>query len=152
MTDPQQVPISEAMKIAVDLHHAGRADAADAVYRAVLATEPGHLGARCGLALLALQAGRPAEALPALAEALQLEPGNAAHWSNYAVALAAGGETAAASELLQKAQQSGLGGATIEAALAQVQRMIGAPPPQVIDTFAGDASPESGSQAPAANS
>jgi predicted Zn-dependent protease len=144
MTHSRQVPISEAMTLALEHHQAGRLDVAEAVYRAVLDSEPGHAGARHGLALLALQAGRPAEALPALAEAIEREPGNAAHWSNYAVALAGGGEPVAARDVLQKALAMGLGGATIEKALAQVRRMIDAPPPRVIETFPGDEAPATG--------
>jgi predicted Zn-dependent protease len=132
------------MRIALEQHQAGRLDVAEAVYRAVLDAEPEHAGARHGLALLALQAGRPAEALPALAEAIEREPGNAAHWSNYAVALACGGQAVAASEVLQKALALGLGGATIEKALAQVRRMIDAPPPRIIETFPGDEPPATG--------
>jgi len=144
MTDTQQVPIGEAMKLALDHHAAGRLDVAETIYRAVLVAEPEHPGAAYGLALLALAHGRPADALPALAGALQREPGNAAHWSNYAVALAAGGQPEEARDLLLQARRQGLGGVTIEAALAKVQRMVGAPPPQLIDTFADDGSPGSG--------
>ena len=132
----QQVPISEAMRLATEHHQAGRLPEAEAIYRAVLDSDPSHAGATYNLALVALQSGKPQEALPVLRGALEREPDNAAHWLNYAVALAGAGHPKAAKETLLRAGERGLGGAALAGALAQVERMVGAPRPSLVETRA----------------
>jgi tetratricopeptide (TPR) repeat protein len=133
--DSRQVPISEAMRLALDHHQSGHLPEAEAIYRAVLEAEPEHAGATYNLALIALQGGRPQEALPALEAALEREPDNVAHWLNCAAALAGGGQPLVARQLLLQARERGLGGKPLADTLAQVQRMIDAPRPTVIDTM-----------------
>ncbi|MBB6252191.1 tetratricopeptide repeat protein [Nitrospirillum iridis] len=57
----------------------GRRDAAEALYRQVLTTEPGHAQAAGALGALLLAAGRPAEALAPLATAMAGAPQAAEH-------------------------------------------------------------------------
>lgn len=139
MTQPetQQVPISEAMRLAIDHHQAGRLPEADLIYRAVLESEPSHAGAKYNRALIALQSGRPREAVPVLGEALQRDPDNAAHWMNYAVALAGSGEPQSARQVLLQARDRGLGGQALAGLLAQVDRMMQSARPTVIETVSG---------------
>lgn len=139
MTQPetQQVPISEAMRLAIDHHQAGRLPEADLIYRAVLESEPAHAGAKYNRALIAMQNGRPREAVPVLGEALQRDPDNAAHWMNYAVALAGSGEPQSARQVLLQARDRGLGGQALAALLAQVERMTQSARPTVIETVSG---------------
>jgi predicted O-linked N-acetylglucosamine transferase (SPINDLY family) len=148
MTQPetQQVPISEAMRLAIDHHQAGRLPEADLIYRAVLESEPSHAGAKYNRALIALQSGRPREAVPVLGEALQSDPDNASHWMNYAVALAGSGEPQAARQVLLQARERGLGGQALAGLLAQVERMMQSQRPTVIETVG--ASGESALRAP----
>lgn len=146
MTESRQVPISEAMTLALEHHRAGRLDIAEAVYRAVLESEPAHAGARYNLALLALQSGRPLDALPALGDALREEPQYPAHWLNYATALAGGGDPLAARDLLLDARQRGFRGPLLDETLAQVQRMIDAPPPTHVESFIETEEPPPGGQ------
>ena len=140
----QQVPISEAMRLATEHHQAGRLPEAEAIYRAVLQSDPTHAGAAYNLALTALQLGRPAEAVPVMREAVQREPGNAAHWMNYAVALAGSGQPQAARDVLLKARQRQLGGKALDGLMAQVDRMLRSETrPTVVETVgeAGAAGP-----------
>jgi len=120
----QQVPISEAMRLATDHHQAGRLPEAEAIYRAVLESEPAHTGASYNLALIALQRGRPGEAVPVMREAVEREPGNASHWMNYAVALAGSGQPKAARDVLLRARQRQLGGKALDGLMTQVDRML----------------------------
>lgn len=126
MTEPstRRVPISEAMRLATGHHQSGNAAQAEAIYRAILESEPTHFGARYNLALLALQSGRPHEAVPVLREASQLDPDRAAHWLNLAAALAGSGNPAAARDALLQARSRGLDSAELARALAQVERML----------------------------
>jgi len=134
----QQVPISEAMRLATDHHQAGRLPEAEAIYRAVLESDPKHAGANYNLALIALQRGRATEAVPVIKAALQAAPDNAAYWLNYAVALAGSGEVEAARDVLLQARKRGHGGAALTGLLAQVQRMTEASGTTVVETV-GDA-------------
>jgi predicted O-linked N-acetylglucosamine transferase (SPINDLY family) len=133
--DSQQVPISEAMRLAIDHHQAGRLPEAEAIYRAILESDPRHAGATYNLALIALQQGRPREAVPVMRDATQREPRNASHWMNYAAALAGSGQPQAARDVLLKARQRQLGGKAIDGLLEQVERMIrSAASPTVVET------------------
>ena len=67
-------PADPAFAAAVGLHRAGRAEAAAAAYRAILALRPDHPGARHHLGLIALAAGRPDEALEGIGRAAVLAP------------------------------------------------------------------------------
>lgn len=131
----QQVPISEAMRLATEHHQAGRLPEAEAIYRAVLDSDPAHAGATYNLALIALQRGQPREALPVMREALERDPRNASHWTNYAVALAGSGQPQAARDVLLKARERNLGGKALDGILQQVERMLrSAASPTVVET------------------
>jgi predicted O-linked N-acetylglucosamine transferase (SPINDLY family) len=132
--ETRQIPISEAMRLGLAHHEAGQLPQAEIYYRAILQAEPAHAGARYHLALIALQSGRAQEAVPALREAVTAQPDNAAHWLNYAVALAAIGEPQKARDVLLQARDRGLGGQALAGLLAQVERMIAAPRPAVVET------------------
>jgi protein O-GlcNAc transferase len=121
--DSQQVPISEAMRLATDHHQAGRLPEAESIYRAVLESDPTHVGATYNLALIALQRGRPNEAVPVMRDAVQREPRNSAHWMNYAAALAGSGQPQAARDVLLQARERQLGGKALAGLLEQVERM-----------------------------
>lgn len=122
--DARQVPIAEAMRLAIDHHQAGRIGDAESIYRAVLDAEPAHAAANNNLGLIALQAGRMREAVSALKLAREAEPRNGSYWMNYAVALAGSGDAAAARDVLLQARQLGLGGSTIDATLDRVEQMM----------------------------
>jgi len=139
----QQVPISEAMRLATDHHQAGRLPEAEAIYRAVLESDPGHAGATYNLALIALQRGNAKEAVPAMREAVRREPRNASYLMNYAVALAGSGQPRQARDVLLKARQSQIGGKALDDMMAQVERMLQSEAkPTVVETVG-----ESGSAA-----
>ena len=130
----QQVPISEAMRLATDHHQAGRLPEAEAIYRAVLESDSKHAGAKYNLALIALQCGRAREAVPVMKAALQAAPDNGAYWLNYAVALAGSGEPLAARDALLQARERGHRSAALTGLLAQVERMSQASGTTVVET------------------
>jgi len=128
----QQVPIAEAMRLAIEHHQAGRLEQAESIYRAILASDRAQSGASYNLGLIALQTGRAAEAVPVLKAALDSNPSSAAFWMNYAVAVAGSGRPSAARDILLQAQQRGLGSAALGGVLAQVERMIAASSPATV--------------------
>lgn len=70
---------------AVKAHHQGRLDDAESGYRDWLATHPRDSFALHQLGIVSLQRGRPDQALPALATAAGIDPGNTSllqHWGD----------------------------------------------------------------------
>ncbi|MGE0715176.1 MAG: tetratricopeptide repeat protein [Alphaproteobacteria bacterium] len=79
------------MRRALGLHEAGKLAAAERLYRDILSAEPGHLGARHYLGVLAHQAGRTEEGIVFLRDVLAAAPGDAGAHANLAqMALATG--------------------------------------------------------------
>ncbi len=124
--DVQQIPIPDAMRMALEHHQAGRLPQAELIYRAILDSEPAYAGASHNLGLIALQRGRTQEAVPMLKAALDADPSQAAHWMNYAVALAGNGDPAAARAVLLRARSRGLGGTALAPMLKKIEQMIAA--------------------------
>lgn len=84
-------------------HRAGRLDAAEPVYRAILAAEPGNAEVLHLLAVVALQRGRPADALPLAERSVTSDPAPAKPWNTLGNALAALGRPAEAADAFGKA-------------------------------------------------
>src|ERR1700755_3378374 len=93
---------------ALALHRKGDAAAAEALYRAVLAQQPGHDEAAHGLGLLVAQRGADAEALAQFQTTLKSQPGVGQYWLSYAEALLATGHPREAHIVLSRGQQRGL--------------------------------------------
>lgn len=136
--DPRWASLGEAMRLAIGHEEAGRLDEAEAIYRAVLRSEPGHTEASYNLGLLALRRGMAQEAVPVLQLAVQREPRNPAHWLHYAVALAKTGQPAAARQTLLEAKARGIGGMELSSLLEQLERVAGAPSGVRLSAAAGD--------------
>ncbi len=73
---------------ALQLHHAGRLDEAERVYRAILTTQPNHFDALHLLGVVRHQQGRNVEAFHNIGAALKLRPENAAALNNFGLVLA----------------------------------------------------------------
>ncbi len=99
----------------------GDAQAAEQLYRAVLAQEPAHAEANHGLGLLLAQRGADAESLPRFQAALQSQPGAAQYWLSYAGALLVTGHPREARAVLVRGQQRGFIGPDVTALLQRVQ-------------------------------
>ena len=69
--------IPEALAIAVQHHQAGRLQAAEQIYRQILAVEPDHADALHLLGVIASQSGRHEDAVQYIGRAIRLQ-GNAA--------------------------------------------------------------------------
>lgn len=88
---PTEEPPAAAFSRAQALHAAGRLADAEALYRALLAREPGHIQAKHYLGVLAHQAGRHDDAIALIREAARLAPDDPGIQVNLAEALTAGG-------------------------------------------------------------
>jgi predicted TPR repeat methyltransferase len=78
--------MSDPLAIALEHHRAGRLRQAAVGYRALIDRDPNHAEALHWMGVLALQAGRPAAAVPLLEQAATLRPGDAAFAHNLATA------------------------------------------------------------------
>ena len=74
--------IQQVFEVAVQHHHSGRLADAEALYRQILATQPGHAEARHFLGVIAYQMGRPELAVDLITQAISLDPGNATAFRN----------------------------------------------------------------------
>jgi len=93
----------EALQQAVALHHQGRLDEAERLYRAILEQDPGEINALHLLGVLRQQQGKAEAALALLARALAAAPDVAIIHSNYGNALKALGRLDAAALSYQRA-------------------------------------------------
>ena len=69
-----QLPLSEALKLAIRHHQAGRLAEADAIYQQILEADPNHADALHWRGLVLLRAGRQSDALQLINQALSLRP------------------------------------------------------------------------------
>ncbi len=84
--------IPEALAIAIRHHQGGRLQAAEQIYRQILAVEPNQAVAIHFLGVIAYQVGKPDEAVPRYRRALELWPEFAEAYGNLGMALKAQGE------------------------------------------------------------
>jgi tetratricopeptide (TPR) repeat protein len=105
-------PHRQRIEAATTALAAGDVRQAEALYRSVLAADGGHIGAICGLALIALGADRPSDADRLLVHALKQSPRVPVIWRTRAQVLIAQGR-------LEEAQAAGRYLTAIEPASAQ---------------------------------
>lgn len=115
--------VDEAMHQATAMRQAGMLGEAEGVYRSILAVEHSHHGARRDLGLLALEAGRPREALSLLKAALDTDPTDREALTGYAIALAGTGQQSLARSVLEKARLASDDVAALDEAMATVERI-----------------------------
>jgi tetratricopeptide (TPR) repeat protein/SAM-dependent methyltransferase len=106
---------------------AGRADAAERIYRDVIARAPDHPLAAHFLGVCLVQTGRHAEGLALLARSMRALAGEARYRHNYALMLAQAGELAAAERELQAAIELEPGNAVSHGYLGVVRQQLGRP-------------------------
>jgi tetratricopeptide (TPR) repeat protein len=116
--------IQPILQQALTLHRQGDAKAAEPLYRAVLASQPGHHEAAHNLGLLLVQKGAPAEALPQFQAALKAQPGIGQYWLSYAEVLLATGHPREAHMVLSRGRQSGLSGPALDDLMEKTQAAL----------------------------
>ncbi|MBK5969481.1 MULTISPECIES: tetratricopeptide repeat protein [Thiorhodovibrio] len=124
-TQPQppqgtQLTLEEALPQAVEHHRAGRLQAAEQLYRAILQAQPEHPDANHNLGVLAVSVGRVEAALPLFEAARRANPHIAQFWLSSADALVRCGRESELSALLEAARSAGLG----EDGLGQLAQQI----------------------------
>jgi predicted O-linked N-acetylglucosamine transferase (SPINDLY family) len=95
--------IAEAYQQAIALHQQGRLDAAEPIYRQVLAVAPNHAGAWQHLGVIALQRGDAATAIEHITRGIRLDPAKPSYYSNLGAAYRLLGRFSDAEAVLRQA-------------------------------------------------
>ncbi|AWG31729.1 tetratricopeptide repeat protein [Burkholderia cenocepacia] len=122
LTPEQQLAqdIALVMDNALERQHSGAFDDAQALYGAILDAMPTHADAHYNLAVLMVNTGRPADALPHFEAALGVNPVNGHYWVSYIHALHHSGQTPAAWIAVEIAQQRGVHGPALDGLITQM--------------------------------
>ncbi|MCA7959187.1 glycosyltransferase [Burkholderia multivorans] len=122
LTPEQQLAqdIALVMENALERQRSGAFAEAQALYEAILDAMPAHADARYNLAVLLVDTGRPADALPHFEAALGANPANGYYWVSYIHALHRSGQTPAAWIAVEIAQQRGVRGPALDGLIAQM--------------------------------
>ncbi len=126
---PESLSLNDALQRAVAHHRAGRLAEAATLYQAILQGAPAQPDANHNLAVLALQAGQPAQALPYFKAAVAAEPARPQFWISYLDALVAGRHIAPALRVLGQGSPHCTGNAAWDALAAR----LAATEPQAAD-------------------
>ncbi|KML54645.1 hypothetical protein VL15_20290 [Burkholderia cepacia] len=144
LTPEQQLAqdIALVMDNALERQRSGAFDEARALYEAILDAVPANADAHYNLAVLLVDTGRPADAVPHFEAALGANPANGYYWVSYIHALHRSGQTPAAWIAVEIAQQRGVRGPALDGLIAQM-----AMPDTVLATAAVAAAVPSGVEA-----
>ncbi|MDR6501595.1 putative O-linked N-acetylglucosamine transferase (SPINDLY family) [Burkholderia ambifaria] len=112
--------IALVMQNAIERHHDGAFDDAKALYDAILDAVPGHAEANYNLAVLLVDTGQPADAIPHFEIALGENPGNGQCWVSYINALYRADQAPAAWIAVEMAQQRGVHGPALDGLISQM--------------------------------
>ncbi|MGY4726861.1 tetratricopeptide repeat protein [Burkholderia pyrrocinia] len=122
LTPEQQLAqdIALVMDNALERQRSGAFDDAQALYEAILDAVPAHADAHYNLAVLLVDTGRPADAVPHFEAAIGANPANGYYWVSYIHALYRSGQTPAAWIAVEIAQQRGVRGPALDGLIAQM--------------------------------
>ncbi|AOJ08436.1 tetratricopeptide repeat protein [Burkholderia mayonis] len=141
--------IALIMQSALERHHKGEHDDAQALYETIIGAKADHADANYNLAVLKVQTGRPQEAVPHFEIALGANPNSGQYWVSYINALYVSGLTPAAWVAVELAQQRGVRGLALDGLIAQMATpqitlatATAAGPAGAINLTLGDATPD----------
>lgn len=112
--------IALILQSALERQHDGAHDDAKTLYEAILGAVPTHVEANYNLAVLKVETGQPADAIPHFEIALGASPNNGYYWVSYINALHLSGQTSAAWIAVEMAQQLGVRGPALDGLIAQI--------------------------------
>ena len=103
-----QRALAQSMEVALQHHRAGQLPEAEDAYRNILQACPDHPDANHNLAVIALECGQPAAAVPLFRRAHLAQPENWQYWMSYFDGLLQAGDLHAATVLLEARRRQGL--------------------------------------------
>jgi predicted TPR repeat methyltransferase len=105
----------QALQQAVEAHKAGKLQEAEALYRAILQTQPKHPDANHNLGVLAVSLNKSELAVPLFKTALEANPNQGQFWISYVDALIKEKQFDNARSVLEQGKKLGLAGESVEA-------------------------------------
>ena len=105
-----ETTIEQALELAVKAHRAGELTGASRLYRSILAIDPANAEAHHNLGAIALDSGKPYEALSYLRAALDADQTKEVFWVSYIDALITVKRPSEATQLLEVGESLGLSG------------------------------------------
>ena len=115
-----ELTIEQALQRAVEAHKAGKLQEAEALYRAILQTQPKHPDANHNLGVLAVSLNKSELAVPLFKTALEANPNQGQFWLSYVDALIKTNQLEIAKGVLEQGKKLGLAGESVEALEAQL--------------------------------
>ena len=103
-----ELTIEQTLRPGVAAHRKGRLQVAEHLYRSILQAQPNHPDANHNLGALRIAAGRPLEAVPFFALALETNPTVEQFWLNYADVLIEVSRFEEANQLVADSAQAGV--------------------------------------------
>jgi tetratricopeptide (TPR) repeat protein len=119
-----KLTIEQALQQAVEVHKAGKLQDAEALYRAILETQPKHPDANHNLGVLAVSLNKTEAALPLFKIALEANPSQRQFWLSYVDALIKEKQFDNARNVLEQGKKLGLAGQKIDVLEAQLPTIL----------------------------
>lgn len=119
-----ELTIEQALQTAVEAHKGGKLQDAEALYRAILQTQPKHPDANHNLGVMAVSLNKAEAALPLFKIALEANPNQGQFWLSYVDALIKEKQFENAKNLLEQGKKRGLTGEKVDALEAQLMAII----------------------------
>ena len=116
--------IEQALLQAVEAHKAGKLQDAEALYRAILKSEPKHPDANHNLGVLAVSVHQQVAALPLFKTALEANPRQGQFWLSYIEALIQDKQFNNAQDVLDQGKKLGLAGERVDALKDQLTNIM----------------------------
>jgi tetratricopeptide (TPR) repeat protein len=110
----------QALLKALEAHKEGKLQDAEALYRAILQTQPKHPDANHNLGVIAVSLNQAEAALPLFKTALEANPNQGQFWLSYVDALIKTNQLEIAKSVLEQGKKLGLAGESVEALEAQL--------------------------------
>jgi len=119
-----ELTIEQALQQAVEMHKVGKLQDAEALYRAILETQPKHPDANHNLGVLAVSLNKTEAALSLFKIALEANPSQGQFWLSYVDALIKEKQFDNARNVLEQAKKQGLAGQKIDALEKQISTIL----------------------------
>ena len=109
-----ELTIEQALQRAVEDHKAGKLQDAEALYRAILQSQPKHPDANHNLGVMAVSLNKTEAAIPLFKIALEANPTQGQFWLSYVDALIKEKQFDNARSVLEQGKKQGLAGGKVE--------------------------------------
>ena len=109
-----ELKITDALRLGVEAHKAGKIQEADQYYTAILKVQPNHPDANHNLGILAVSVNKIEQAIPLLKKALEANPKIPQFWFSFIDALLKGRQLNAAQDALIQAKEHGIEDQSLE--------------------------------------